>query len=123
MAYLRKEKEIVEMDYPIAKVWEVVLQAITNLEWTAEDADEKTHKVKAKTKGAFLSYSSTLSIDVVSKGEGTTRVYVSAETPVTMVTGLIDFGRTQERIDVFLGALTVQLDPEGLNQKSKAKRS
>jgi hypothetical protein len=121
MAYLRKEKEIVEMDYPLNAVWNAILQAVKSLDWVAEEDNKKTRIVKAKTRGAFLSYSSTLMIEAVAKGEQKTRVTVSAETPVTMITGLIDFGRTQERIDSFIYALTAQITPESLKPKAKDK--
>jgi hypothetical protein len=109
MAYLRKEKEIVEMDFPLEKVWTAISKAITSLEWTIEETDEAAHRVKAKTKRAFISYESELSIDAVPVAENTTRVNVSAETPVTTVTSIVDFGRTRERIDSFLLALVKQL--------------
>ncbi len=34
MAYLRDEKEIVEMDFPLNTVWEAVKRTVTRLEWT-----------------------------------------------------------------------------------------
>jgi hypothetical protein len=121
MAYLRKEKEIVEMDYPISTVWNSILQAIKSLDWAPEETNEEKYSVKARTRGAFLSYSSTLTIEATIKSEQKTRVTVSAETPVTMITGIIDFGRTQERIDSFIYALTAQLSPESLKPKAKGK--
>jgi hypothetical protein len=112
MAYLRKEKEIVEMDYPLAKVWESIEKAVTSLEWKTEETDEATHKVKIKTKSNFMAYASTLNVEVTASNEKVTRVVVSAETPVTTVTGIIDFGRTSERINSFLLALVKQLKLE-----------
>ncbi len=112
MAYLRREKETVEMDFPLNKVWQVVQKTIESLGWKVEETDEVAHRVKAKTKNAFMSYSSTLLIEVLAFNEGTTRVRVSAETPVTTITSVMDFGRTKERIDSFLVALGMQLTPE-----------
>jgi len=109
MAYLRREKEIVEMDFPLNKVWNAIPKAIASLEWTVEKADEPRHFMKTKTKGAFMAYSSTLSIEAIAVAENTTRVNVTAETPVTTITGIVDFGRTRERIDSFLMALMQQL--------------
>ena len=109
VAYLRREKEIVEMDFPIEKVWEAISKAITTLDWAIEEADNSVHRIKTKTRGAFMSYSSQLTIEAISKTEKTTRVNVSAETPVTTLTGIVDFGRTRERIDSFLMALMSQL--------------
>ncbi len=109
MAYLRKEKEIIEVDYPLKIVWEAINKAALTLEWTVEEPNETTHQVKLKTKSNFMAYSSLLIIDLTEKGEKTTRLTLSAETPVTTITGIVDFGRTRERIDSFLLALIKQL--------------
>jgi len=112
MAYLRTDKEIVEMDYPLATVWTAIHRAITRLEWTEDETDDEKYHVKAKTKGAIMSYGSTVSIDAKAVSEETTRVNISAETPVTTLTGIVDFGRTKERIENFLAALAEQLNVE-----------
>jgi hypothetical protein len=109
MAYLRKEKETVEIDYPLDKVWAVVPKALASLEWTIEETDDAKHHTKAKTKGAFLSYPSVLIIDAVAVDEKTARFKVTAETPVTTITSMADFGRTRDRIDLFFEALAKQL--------------
>ena len=93
MAYLRKEKETVEMDYALGKVWAAIQKVLTSLEWSIEQTDESAHHVKAKTKTGFMSFSSVLLIDAVSVNEKTTRVSVAAETPVTTITAVVDFGR------------------------------
>ena len=113
MAYLRREKEIVEVDFPINTVWEAINKVAAVLEWKIEIAKEETHQVKVKTKSNFMAYASELTINVIEKSEKTTRVTISAETPVTTITGIVDFGRTRERIDSFLLALIKQLKPEG----------
>jgi len=109
LAYLRKEKEIFEIDYPITKIWETLPKALTSLEWTLEEIDEQAHHVKARTKTSFLSYSSTLMIDAVSVNKKTTKVTITAETPVTTITSIADFGRTLHRIDLFFEELAKQL--------------
>lgn len=109
MAYLRKEKETVEIDYPLGKVWVAVPKALASLEWTLEETDDAKHHIKAKTKGAFMSYPSVLIIDGVTVDEKTARVKVTAETPVTTITSIADFGRTRDRIDLFFEALAKQL--------------
>jgi len=119
MAYLRKEKEIVEVDFPISRVWEAIAKAIATLEWTIEENNESTHQLKLRTKPNFMAYASLVTIDAISQNEKTTRVTVSAETPVTTITGIIDFGRTQQRIDSFLLALTKQLKPESITPQKK----
>jgi len=109
MAYLREENDTVEIDYPLDKVWTTVPKAIASLEWTIEEKDDTKHHAKVKTKGAFMSYPSTLIIDGVTVDEKTARVKVTAETPVTTITSIADFGRTHDRIDQFFEALAIQL--------------
>ncbi len=115
MAYLRKEKETVEIDFPLGKVWVAIPGVLAGLEWTVAKTDEVAHRVSVKTKGGFLSYGSSLTIDVVAVGERVCRVSVEAETPVTTITSVADFGGTKRRIEVFLEALAVAL--------SKAEKS
>lgn len=109
LAYLRKEKETYEIDYSIAKIWNVLPKALASLKWTIEEIDNKVHHAKARTKTSFLSYSSILTIDAEPLNEKTTRVKVTAETTVTTITSIADFGRTQHRIDLFFEALAKQL--------------
>ena len=109
VAYLRKKKETVEIDYPLGKVWAAIPKALTSLEWTAEQVDDTAHHVKAKTKAGFMSYASVLLIDAVAVDEKTARVTVTAETPVTTITSIADFGRTRDRIELFFEELAKQL--------------
>lgn len=109
MAYLRKENETVEIDYSLAKVWAAVPKALANLEWSIEETDNTAYHIKSKTKGGFMSYPSVLKIDGVAVDEKTARVKVTAETPVTTITSIADFGRTRERIERFFEALAKQL--------------
>ena len=110
MAYLRSEKETVEMDYPLAKVWDAVHKAVAQLEWTEEETNDAKQRVTAKTKGAIMAYASTVTVEAKVVSQKTTRVTVSAETPVTTLTAIVDFGRTKERVQVFLAALAEQLN-------------
>ena len=110
VAYLRQEKETVEIDYPLSKVWEAMPEALALLEWTLEQVDDEAHHAKVKTKSAFLSYSSILIIDAASVNEKMCRVTVKAETPVTTITSVADFGRSRERIQLFFAALAKQLN-------------
>ena len=109
MAYLRKENETVEIDYPLGKVWAAIPKALASLEWTIKEIDDTAHHAKAKTKGAFMSYPSVLIIDGGAVDEKTARVKVTAETPVTTITSVADFGRTRDRVDQFFEALAKQL--------------
>jgi len=105
MAYTREEKEIFEVSYTIKDVWEAIPKAIAKLEWEVESADEVTHHAKIKTKGAFLSYGSEMQIDLIALDEKTTKLSISAETPVTTITAMADYGRTGERINVFIATM------------------
>jgi hypothetical protein len=109
MAYLRKESETVEIDYSLVKVWAAVPKALASLEWTVEETDGTAYHIKSKTKGGFMSYPSVLKIDGQAVDEKTARVEVTAETPVTTITSIADFGRTRDRIERFFEALAKQL--------------
>jgi hypothetical protein len=109
MAYLRKEKETVEIAYSLNKVWTAIPKALTCLEWNVEQIDGIIHRVKAKTTAGFVSWSSVLLINAVAVDENKTRVSVVAETPVTTITAVVDFGRTSRRIDMFFAELAKQL--------------
>jgi hypothetical protein len=109
MAYLRKEKETFEIDHPLPKIWRAIPKALASLEWTIDKIDDAAHHVKAKTKASFMSYSSVLLIDAVPVNKKTARVTATAETPVTTITSIADFGRTQHRIEMFFEALAKQL--------------
>jgi hypothetical protein len=42
--------------------------------------------------------------------EQTTRISINAETPVTTITSLADFGRTRDRVEIFIEALAKQME-------------
>jgi len=105
MAYLREEKENLEVSYPLDAIWETIPKATKKLGWQIQETDEAKHHVKIKTRTAFLSYGSTMNVDLTVIDEKTTKLTVSAETPVTTITALADYGRTRERISVFIEAL------------------
>jgi hypothetical protein len=109
LAYLRKEKETFEIDYPLSKIWATIPKTLASLEWTIKEIDDASHHAEAKTKGSFMSYGSVLIIDAVSVDEKTARVTVTAETPVTTITSIADFGRTKDRIELFFETLAKQL--------------
>jgi carbon monoxide dehydrogenase subunit G len=105
MAYLRNEKETIEVDYPLEKIWATIPEAVKVLEWTIEEKNDDSHKVKVKTKGGFMAYSSSLEIEVKPVDENTARISLNAETPVTTITSIIDFGRTRDRMGQFIEIL------------------
>ena len=109
LAYLRKEKETFEIDYPLTKIWAAIPKALASLEWTIEEIDDDAHHAKAKTTKGFMSYASVLTIDAAPVDKKTARVTVTAETPVTTITSIADVGRTQHRIDLFVEELAKQL--------------
>jgi hypothetical protein len=110
LAYLRKEKETFEIDHPLGKIWAAIPKVLGSLEWTMEEVDDTAHHIKAKTKASFMAYASTVTINAVPVDEKTARVTVAAETPVTTITAMADFGRTQHRIDLFFETLAKQLN-------------
>lgn len=110
MAYLRNEKENLEIDYPLEKIWAAIPEVITILEWQIEEKDDTAHKAKVKTKSGFMSYSSILYIELTPVDENTTRVSINAETPVTTITSIADFGRTRDRIGQFIETLAKQTE-------------
>jgi carbon monoxide dehydrogenase subunit G len=109
MAYLRKEKETFEIDYSLNRIWTAISKVLANLEWSVEQIDDTAHHIKAKTKGGFMSWRSAVLIDAVPVDNNTTRVSVSAETPVTTITAIVDFGETRRRINLFFTALQKEL--------------
>jgi len=109
MAYLRKEKETIEIEQPICTIWSAIQEALRSMDWTIEEVDGEAHHAKAKTKSTFMSYGSVIIVDACYVDKKTTRVSISAETPVTTITSVFDFGRTRDRIDLFLQQLSKQL--------------
>jgi uncharacterized lipoprotein len=105
MAYSREEKENLEVSYPINAIWEAIPKAIAKLDWKIQETNEETHHLKVKTKGAFMSYPSTLKIDLSAVDEKTTRMSIATETPVTTITSVADYGRTRERTEQFVTTL------------------
>jgi len=105
MAYSREEKENLEVSYPINAIWEAIPKAIAKLDWKIQETNEETHHLKVKTKGAFMSYPSTLKIDLSAVDEKTTRMSIAVETPVTTITSVADYGRTRERTEQFVTTL------------------
>lgn len=109
LAYLRKEKQTFEIDYPLSKIWAAIPKVLASLEWTMKEANDTAHHIKAKTKASFMAYASAVTIDAMPVDEKIARVTVAAETPVTTITAMADFGRTQHRIDLFFETLAKQL--------------
>ena len=105
MAYSREEKETFEVSYPLQAVWDAIPKAIAKLEWKIESVDHAAHHVKVKTRGAFLSYGSEMEITLTATDEKTTKMSITAVTPVTTITSMADYGRTGERINVFIATM------------------
>jgi CTP-dependent riboflavin kinase len=110
MAYLREEKEKIEVAYPIEQLWQTIPKTIEKLGWTAEQTDETKHQIKIKTKGGFLAYPSTLNVELTPVDKKTTKLSIAAETPVTTITSIADYGRTGERIGAFVTALAKMME-------------
>jgi len=109
VAYVRREENMMELTYPLKKVWAVIPKALVSLRWNVEVIDDTAHRVKAKTKTSLMAWGSVFLIDAVPIDNNTTRVSVVAETAVTTITGLVDYGRTRQRIELFFQELQKQL--------------
>jgi hypothetical protein len=105
MAYLKEQEEKLEVSYPLNVLWKAIPKAIKKLDWKIEETDEIMHHLKIKTKGGFISYPSTIKIDLSIIDDKTTRMSVVAETPATTITSIADYGRTRERIDQLVTTL------------------
>lgn len=123
MAYLREEKETLEIDYPLENIWAAIPKAIRALNWKIQEKDDDTHKLKIKTKSGFLSYSSIIQVEIVFVDDKTTRMNLNAETPVTTITAMADFGRTKDRVELFVGAIAKQLEKGKKKKTSNAPKS
>ena len=105
MAYTREAKESFEVSYPLQEVWDALPKAIVKLEWKVLEVDEFKHHARVKTKGAFLSYGSDMQIDLTPLTDKTTKMTITAETPVTTITSMADYGRTGERVNVLIATM------------------
>jgi len=121
MAYLRDEKEKLEIDYPIDKIWAAILNVVKTLEWAIQEQNDEAHRMKLKTKAGFLSYQTILLVEAVSVNEKTTQMAITAETPVTTITSMADFGRTRDRVEQFVRLLAKQVEPEKKEKKKSPK--
>jgi len=51
MAYLREDKQKIEIDYPLERVWVAIPETIKILEWKIQEQNDVTHKIKIKSIG------------------------------------------------------------------------
>jgi hypothetical protein len=112
MAYLRDESEKLEIDYPLEKIWATIPKVVEILKWQILEKDDQTHKAKLKTKGGFLSYGSAIAVEATAVDDKKCRMTLSGETPVTTITAMADFGRTRDRIELFIEVLAKLMEPE-----------
>jgi hypothetical protein len=105
MAYAREENDKLEVSYPLAKIWEAIPKAIEMMDWTILETNNSKHYLKIKTKGGFISYSSTMKVYLEVIDEKNTKLNVAVETPVTTISAMADYGRSRERIEQFVVTL------------------
>jgi hypothetical protein len=110
LAYLRSEKEDLEISYSLDSIWEAIPKAVKTLQWTIEEKDDEAHRAKLKTKSGFMTYSSILYLEAKAVDEKTTRMAINAETPVTTITSMADFGRTRDRVEAFIIMLAKEME-------------
>lgn len=109
MAYTREQQETVDFAFPLSEVWASIPEALANLGWEIEKTDEEAHMIKAKTKQSIISWGTTMVINAEAADEKTTTIKISAETPVTTITSVFNFGQTGQRIELFFKELLKQL--------------
>lgn len=109
LAYVRREESMIELPHPLKKVWASIPKTLVSLGWSVEQIDNVAHRVKVKTRSSLMAWGSEFLIDAAAVNDKTTRVTVAAETPVTAITGLVDFGRGRQRIDLFFQELQARL--------------
>ncbi len=102
MAYERETKQELEVDFSLEDIWRAIPKAIAELDWQIQEKDDNTHYLRVKTHSSFLSYSSMLHIQASKINEKTTNLKIDAETPVTTITSVMDFGQADERISTFV---------------------
>ncbi len=102
MAYERETKQELEVDFSLEDIWRAIPRAIAELEWEIKQKDDNAHILRVKTQSSFMSYSSTLYIQAFKLNEKTTKIKIDAETPVTTVTSVMDFGQADERVSTFV---------------------
>ncbi len=110
MAYVREEKENLEVDYSLNELWVNLPKAVKQLNWTIQEKNQEKYHLAIKTKGGFLSYPSKLIVDLTEVNEKATRMNIMAETPVTTITSMADYGRTRDRIEQLVVTLAKILE-------------
>lgn len=106
---MRKETETIEISYSLDRVWKAVPKVLESFGWDIEKIDDTKHHVKVKTQGGLMSWASVLLIDAVPTDKDKAKLTVAAETPVTTITSMVEFGRTRQRIEAFLRELASEL--------------
>ena len=101
----KRRKARLEVDFPLESIWEAIPKAVAKLEWQILEKDDVAHRLTIRTKGQLMSYNSTIKIELSKINEKTTYVAIDAETAVTTITSVLDYGQTYQRIDLFVLAL------------------
>jgi hypothetical protein len=105
MAFLRERKKEVDIDFPIAAIWEALPKAVDEFDWDILEKDENAYHMSIRTSDTLTSYASTLRIELKPLSEKSTRMTVYGETPVTTITSTLQFGQTYDVVDDFVLAL------------------
>jgi hypothetical protein len=105
MAFLRERKKEVDIDFPVAAIWEALPKAVEEFDWDILEKDEAAHRMSIRTNDTLTSYASTLRIELKPLSEKSARMTVYGETPVTTITSTLQFGQTYDVVDDFVLAL------------------
>lgn len=105
MAYLRERKKELDIDFPLASIWQAIPETVDEMDWEIQEKNEAEHKMTIRTAQTLSSYGSTLKVELVEVNQTTTHMTVTGETPVTTITSTLQFGQTYDVIDDFILAL------------------
>ncbi len=105
MAFLRERKKEVDIDFPVAAIWDALPKAVDEFDWDILEKDEAVHHMSIRTNDTLTSYASTLRIELKPLSEKSTRMTVYGETPVTTITSTLQFGQTYDVVNDFVLAL------------------
>jgi hypothetical protein len=119
MAYTRNEKETLEIDYALDKLWAAIPSVLKKLDWILQEKDDINHKATIKTKSGFMSYSTIIAIEAKTVAENKTHMTITAETPVTTITSMVDIGRTRDRIEHFIIELANKMEAPTKQTRNK----
>ena len=102
MAYTRESYQELEVDFSLEAIWNAIPEAVARLKWEIPEKDDANHRLTIRTAEDFMFYGSSLKVEASKIDVKTTYIKIVAETPVTTITSLLDYGQAEERITEFV---------------------